>query len=284
MENIFDRGRKTGKAALCKLHDIEMSFRRIHTSLTATLCAVLVASACGRAWCDDPAGAAAGNTQAAAPGADAADRTEQVDPLTKLARLLPDDVSKFNAETTAAVKQLVPQIEMGVEEFGFYPLDATPDEILDTVRGLVNIKREVDRLMHATFVRRTEFVKLPAGEPRREAIRSFLACTAALTDLSGRLRYLSFDAINDAAIDLRKPAENREKLIDVLLEGRSSIGAAVMIVALFDPPASGDVARLSDRGKEKLLTLVRETGQNDVMPRLAAFVRQESLSPQIVIA
>ncbi len=206
-----------------------------------------------------------------------------IEPLDELVKVLPAHAAGFNSETVNAVRRLVPAVEAAAETYGFYPFDAEPPAILATVEGMVDIKRRADELLGQTVALRTEFVNLPPGDARREAVRSFLATTAELTELSGRLRYLSYDVISDASFDTSRSAADSERLVDVLLEGKSSIGAVVMADALFDPPAESDVAPLNVVAKTKIMQLIRDSRQNDLLGQLARFVRQPDLRPEMAI-
>jgi hypothetical protein len=97
------------------------------------------------------------------------------------------------------------------------------------------------------------------------------------------LRYLSYDILGDAAYLLAINAAAHDRLVDVLVEGQSSIGAAVVVGALFDSPVSEEVAPLSARAKGKILQLIRDSRQQDLLPELARFVRQPALTPELTI-
>jgi hypothetical protein len=156
------------------------------------------------------------------------------DPLQAMADAVPTDVQQCDDRRSDAVRRLVPQTEGWAAASFSIGDEASDDEILSRVRRLVDAKSRVDDLLDGTLAIRTQFVQQPPGAERREAIRHYLACTAALTDLSGRLRYLSTDVIGDAAYLLAADPGAYERLIDLLVEGRSSIGAAVVVGALFD--------------------------------------------------
>jgi hypothetical protein len=204
-------------------------------------------------------------------------------PLMALAKALPIKAVEFSNEACDEVLRLVAPVEVAAEQFGFYSDDASPDEILKTAEGLVAIKQRADDMLMQTLALRTQFVNIPPGPARRQAIRNFLTCTAKLTELSGRLRYLSSDVFRDAEFDLNASAVHYEKLIDGFLAGKSTIGAVIISAALVDPTGDSDAIRLNNRAKTKILQLIRVTRHNDLLRRLAQFIRQSDLSPEMTL-
>ncbi|MEK6249955.1 MAG: hypothetical protein N2C12_17355, partial [Planctomycetales bacterium] len=114
-------------------------------------------------------------------------------------------------------------------------------------------------------------------------MRSFLSCTASLTDLSGRLRYLLVDLLSSALYDLGSDATALERLVDLLLEKQSEVGAMIVVEALFDSGNQDGIARLSGRAKGKILQLIRDTRQKETLSQLAEFVQIPGLSGELIL-
>ncbi|MFP6694926.1 MAG: hypothetical protein VB875_18025 [Pirellulales bacterium] len=248
--------------------------------MLTTYCAGYCARYCGRAARRIAAALAFFSLAFAARG-DGQESPQEL--LEALAEVLPQKAVGFTDDARDAVARLVPRIESAAERFGFYPPDAAAEEILGTVRGIVEIKQRADDLLARTVPLRTQFVAMPPGATRRQAVRNFLTGTATLTELSGRLRYLSSDVFRDANFDLSSSAVHYEKLVDIFLAGKSSIGAAIVSGALMDPPGDSDAVRLNDRAKTKILQLIRVTRHNGLLSRLAQYIRQPGLSPQMTL-
>lgn len=195
--------------------------------------------------------------------------------LTELESAVPVEPLSFTAVTTKKIVNLVDKIEEAQYRQSLYPRDANATTILEMVEELVANKAHADRILEETMAMRTQFVTAAAGEPRREAIRQFLATTAALTDLSGRIRYLSYDALHEAAYDLRQDAQARKRLLAILTEYKSSIGASVMAQTMLRPPraSDSDVPATSVTEQSLVLQLVRDTRQHDLIRLLADYVR-----------
>ncbi|MFP6656621.1 MAG: hypothetical protein VB853_00470, partial [Pirellulales bacterium] len=193
--------------------------------MLTTYCAGYCARYCGRAARRIAAALAFFSLAFAARG-DGQESPQEL--LEALAEVLPQKAVGFTDDARDAVARLVPRIESAAERFGFYPPDVAAEEILGTVRGIVEIKQRADDLLARTVPLRTQFVAMPPGATRRQAVRNFLTGTATLTELSGRLRYLSSDVFRDANLDLSSSAVHYEKLVDIFLAGKSSIGAAIV--------------------------------------------------------
>ena len=195
------------------------------------------------------------------------------DLLTELESTLPDKPLGFDATTTEKVVNLIDRVERAAYRASLYEQPSSATAILQMVEELVVNKARADRLLYKTMAMRSDFVAEKAGAPRREAIRQFLATTAALTDLSGRLRYLSYDALHEAAYDLRNSAAARSRLLKILTENKSSIGAAVMSQVMLRPSKSPDVPAATGLEQSQVLKLIRETRQHDMRGILASYVR-----------
>jgi len=204
-----------------------------------------------------------------------ASAAEPAGSLAELESVLPSASLDFTAETTARVLSLVDRLEEAEYQKSLYSRDADSATILKMVEDLVITKARVDELLQETLAKRTQFLASEAGEPRRKAIRQFLLTTSALTDLSGRLRYLSYDALHEAAYDLRNNEAGRKRLLEILTEHKSTIGAAVMAQVILLPPRSpeNDTPAATSLEQSQVLKLIRETRQHDLVGLLARYIR-----------
>ncbi len=144
-------------------------------------------------------------------------------------------------------------------------------------------KERVDRWLDEALALRADFVAIQPDDARRTAIRSYLAATSQLIDLSGRLRFVLMEATNFAAFRFASQPPERERLIDLCIERKSAIGADVMSVALFDPPANSTnrAQPATPEVKAKLLKLIAATRQLDLVPRVAEFARSLQTTPPL---
>ncbi|REJ69621.1 MAG: hypothetical protein DWQ31_03900 [Planctomycetota bacterium] len=206
--------------------------------------------------------------------------------LAQLEARVPTEPLDFTAAATAQVATLAEQVEAIEYQNSLYPVDATAEQILEVVENLVDAKARVDRLLRRTVEVRGRFVEEQDEEVRRTAAREFLVTTAILTELSGRIRYISFDALHEAAYDIRENSESRARMLEILTEYRSSIGAAVMAQGMLRPPVPGPrgpgVAATATE-QAAALKLIRATRQHDMIDVVANFARSTS-NPQLLIS
>jgi hypothetical protein len=168
-------------------------------------------------------------------------------------------------------------------------LEGSRDEsqnLLPLVDRLLGGKARIDAALDSHLALRTRFAALPADDARRNAIRAWLRTAARLIDLSGRLRYVLADAIRLAARRAAVDDARRAALVDLLLERRAGVGAAVLADALFDPDPTSDTRTAAARPQTKasILRLIAETGQNALLPELADFVAAEGTPAALRLA
>ncbi|MEQ8786273.1 MAG: hypothetical protein RIC55_08235 [Pirellulaceae bacterium] len=199
-----------------------------------------------------------------------------------LSAAVPRAASEFTEQRSRQVSQAADALaDWAAEQYAEPKED--PQVVLSTIRRLVATKANVDALIEDVLAQRGSFAALPEGEGRREAMRQFLRITSQLIDLSGRLRYQMRDAIDVATYELTPHPAAIDSLIDLLTEERVSIGAAVMTYVLFDPPPESGIRPFPDATKKKVLQLIAAARQGDLLPQLAEFVQQPSLSAELVV-
>jgi hypothetical protein len=151
-------------------------------------------------------------------------------------------------------------------------------EWLDRARELVAVDRRIDKRLDSVLARRTQIAAMAGGPKQRDAARAYLHAASAVIDLSGRIRYRFHDALYELAFQVASRPPERDRLIEVLLQGRSSIGATVMAEVLFDPPPDNPnrAVPASRRTKERLLELIALSGQVHLLPLLAEYVGDDA--------
>ena len=204
--------------------------------------------------------------------------------LGRLKQTLPKAAAEFSSEKLAAVEKLAESIEAAAAELALPVEIPSADTLLAIDKRLLAAKSQVDAELQRTLALRGSFVELP--KPRqRSAMLAYVRTTAELIDLSGRLRYTLYDSLSEAAAETAADAARRETLLDMLLEHRSSIGAAVLMPLLFDDLVQAEgAAPVSTATKQKLLTLAGSTGQTELLPQLARFVRQADVPTDLLLA
>lgn len=162
----------------------------------------------------------------------------------------------------------------------------TTISVTSVLEPLLVAKQRIDGLVDELLSIRDDFAGLSPDGNQRPALRAYLRTMSTLTDLSGRLRYLQFDAVNTAAGAVAENAPERERLTAILTKHRSTIGATVMVDLLFDPEGDEQeiaLLRASDGLKSHVLTLIAEARQSDLLPELADYVLDNPASPALVI-
>ncbi|HWC90312.1 MAG TPA: hypothetical protein VG433_11665 [Pirellulales bacterium] len=227
--------------------------------------------------------------------------------------LLPTKAADYKAETTEKVVAAA----NGVDDWSAYAatrFDGTPATALGILRQLLATKTRVDQMLDRALQQRAEFALLDAGI-QRACIRSYLRVDSKLIDLSGRLRYLLADMLFEIAGDVTDPAL-RGQWLALLSEFRSSIGAtavsawlaatppAVPAAAQTEPSQPRGFGRRFGRRQDSapppapvpalpavdntialgVLRLIAASGEASLLPRVAEFVRQPQLSPELVLA
>lgn len=202
------------------------------------------------------------------------------EPLQRLLASIPTTTDDVSDRQTQDLVQAAEQLEEWLARQWWADDDA--DEIVATVRRLIDVKSQVDQALAETLDLRTRFAALPPDDQRRATLRNYLKTTSEVIDISGWLRYRLHDVIESAAYYLDPHPKQLNDLLDVLIERRVSIGAVVMCFMLFDPPADSDAVPFSAKEKYKALQLITETREAALLPVLADFIRQEK-DPALVV-
>jgi hypothetical protein len=202
------------------------------------------------------------------------------DALDDLEAMTPTSVRLYGETPLAPIEAVAQQAEHNAAQQLALPPGAAPAVVLSSLEKVLAAKARVDKLLEQSFVVRTEFSKQPDNPELRGALRSWLAITTKLIDLSGRLQYLLYDASNEAVADLAFDPDQTRRLIELFAKYKTGVGALAAAPLLFDAPAGEPEAPppLPLDLKLKLLGLIRDAGQVELLDELADLVR-DAASP-----
>jgi hypothetical protein len=207
--------------------------------------------------------------------------------LERLAKLVPTDAASFADMNVDEYRKATDAIDRWAAELVRFDNSPRPNEMLIACNALLNAKDRVDRQLEQALALRTGMATLDKSQ-RRTAINNYLAVTSGLIDLSGRLRYMAFDALTFTADEIAPIPGLQDQLLDALARRRSTIGAAVAVDLLFDPPADeGEKDKLppaSPATRRKVLELIAASGQMDLVKHVARYARDPKTPPSLLLA
>ena len=202
-----------------------------------------------------------------------------------LARLQPKDAAGYNELPLEAVAQGISGVEYWVAQHAQFEAAERPAQVLAVADQLLAAKAAIDRQLENAFEQRARLASIEPEAKRREAIARYLWSSAAYIDLSGRLRYTLFDALNYAADIVAERANDYDRLLDLLLRYKSGVGAAVVSSGLFDPPRNEPgVVAVSLPAKLKIMRLAGESGNYELVPEVARAIKQPGIPPRLLLA
>jgi hypothetical protein len=202
-----------------------------------------------------------------------------------LGRLQPKEAGGYAELPLEQFAQGVSAVEYWHAQLATFENAERADEVLRVAEQLLAIKAGIDRQLQKALDFRTAMAAIEPEQKRNEALAKYLWSTAAYIDLSGRLRYTLFDAINLVADETAARGPDYNRLLDLLLQYKSGVGAAVVSSGLFDPPPSarGAIA-VSLSAKLKILEVIGQSGNYELVPEVAELVKLPSTAPRLVIA
>ncbi len=205
--------------------------------------------------------------------------------LGRLDRVQPKAAPDYARQNVPDLVQAAGAIEDWCSQLARFENAERPGQVLLVTRKLLEAKSRVDRQLESVIAQRKEFVALQDDADRQKGLLNYLATCSTLIDLSGRLRYLLFDALHFAADEIVVRPGEYEELLDLLIEERCGIGAVVVSVGLFDPPKNNPdgAVPVGSSAKRKILRLIAVCGQYELRPEVARFIRDET-SPPLVLA
>ena len=191
-----------------------------------------------------------------------------------------------DAKRIESVEKCCRQIDLAASRVGVLSPTLRLDDVLARVERLAIAQAHVDRSLDDVLALRKEFAKEKDPVQQRLMLRNYLRICNLLTDLSGRLRYQTEETIEEAAYRVASDQKARDRLLDLLAKYNNSVGAAVMSLLLFDPPADSANKALPATvpQKQRALQLIAQTGCSDTGPLLARYIREEKRHPDLVLA
>lgn len=197
--------------------------------------------------------------------------------LDEVDRLIPQRAEEYPKGQFDALRAAAEAVERWAAVLAGYHSDDTAEAALVRVHRLLDGKQRVDHLLEIVLDQRGQLVALSQRDNFRDALREYLRTTSLLIDLSGRMRFAQFDAV-DMAGGMAIQASQRQQLLDLLTEYRSSIGAAALSPALFTPHDASDLA-----WRIALVRLMGDSGETVLRDGLAELLRQDNLPGPLVL-
>jgi hypothetical protein len=169
---------------------------------------------------------------------------------TKLESLLPADAPAFTTFDTRQVDDAARQLERACALLSETRISPGRSPVAPC-QALFKAKSRADAQLDRLLTLRGNFAALPADPSREEAARAYLRTVSRMIDLTGRLRYVQFDALNAAAAVAEGNAEWNEALIESAINARSVAAANSWNYALApsqgrEGPATFSAARVLD--------------------------------------
>ncbi len=205
------------------------------------------------------------------------------DPLTGWAaaieRSLPDSADQFLPELLPAVAEAAKALDAWVARVGRFEGRTTPDDVLNDLARMLAAHDRISELADQTLALRVGFATLGTDAAARAKVRAFLQVSAALFDLSGRLRYSLSDAITAVLPRLADDPAAQYRLLDMLETYRGSIGATVLVRELASSPISDD----NNPIVERILRLAETRGQQTSLGDLARVLKRSDVGPRVAL-
>jgi hypothetical protein len=210
--------------------------------------------------------------------------------LGELERMLPQEAAAFEKLDMSKVVLACNSTEQWAMEVARYAGKELPTPVLETAGHLITSKHQLDKLISRMFELRTKFTDLPSEKPeqlttRQTALVNYLQATAALLDLSGRMRYLHRDGLENAADLLAEHPAHYKRLIEVLEQYQSSIGAVVMSQALIDPsPEEKEIVPATPEIKKSVLRLIGKTAPTEILSDIVEVLKSTRQPAEVRLA
>ena len=201
--------------------------------------------------------------------------------LKRLHDLIPPSAEEFAKFDPAALREATDAIDQWCVLWGRVAVGQPTHEKLAIVGRLVDAQQLVSRQLDDLLLVRSDFAALAADVKRHAALRGYLQAAAVLVELSGRLRYSLGDTIDDVAGALSDQLAARERLIDLLTQKQSNIGAEIMSAELFDPAADAEATPSATKPAVNIPgSASPEASQRPLFARRMAIARMEMQAKQ----
>lgn len=204
-------------------------------------------------------------------------------PVATVERLAPSKVAHASADRTQELRRSAERLDDwgGKQAWGDAAVEEDEQVALARVRTLIEAKRRVDVCLTEALSLRSQFAGAGNDPDRRAAIRQYLSQVSCLIDLSGRMRYVLRDAVDNAAFTIGS-ARRLQSLIDLLREQRSAVGGEVLAELLFEEETpSGEP--MSEPIKSGILELIGDSGQVGSLRDVADFLRDRQAPARLVV-
>ncbi len=196
--------------------------------------------------------------------------------LDRLERLLPADDGGFRGYDSAPLDQASRQLEVACAELSETQIVPGRSPVAPC-QILLEAKRRTDGALDALLTLRGEFAAWPADSARDDAVRAYLRAVSRLIDLSGRLRYVQYDAFDAAAAVALDDAAWQRELVRAAIDARSLAAATAWGVALAPIEPGADIPpTLSPNAVLELYSTVNDAS---LLASLANYARQRRLTP-----
>lgn len=214
-----------------------------------------------------------------------AEETQLEAQLAAFERRVPTDVAGLASADQDALATTAGRIDEAALAVALAIPNAKLPQVYQLVERLVLARKRVDVLLTRAFEMRHDVAQRYQQFGGRPTLSQFLKLTSRLIDLSGRLHDHANEGINEAAIRVASQPSERVKLIDLLDEQHSSVGASVMSWDLLDPPADAPNGPrpASPSTKTKLLKMIAAAGRTETLEVVAEFVFSEEATPEQII-
>ncbi|MBL8828985.1 MAG: hypothetical protein JNM18_18535 [Planctomycetaceae bacterium] len=214
-----------------------------------------------------------------------AQESEHFETWTKLLeRRLPQNAEQCTPARVDEVREAAKAVDQWAATVGDVGNPLPFDTALTRARRLLDVKRRIDTQLDQTLALRTQFAARATQPTHRAELRAFLATTAAMIDLSGRLRFHLSDTLPVVAQMHATNDRERLQLVDTLIEYRSTIGAFAVVPLLFETPILfGDEKPRRERLQQRVLELIAASGQASLGERIAEFLKSPDRSPTLVL-
>src|SRR5688572_29887391 len=203
--------------------------------------------------------------------------------VNQLDQLQPKEAAGYADLPLEQFAQGVSAVEYWTGQLARFEEPERQGQVLLVAEHLLAAKSRIDRQLEKALGQRIGFAAVEPDERRRMALENYLWATSSWIDLSGRLRYLLFDALTFAADEVVAEPGEYARLLDLLTQHKSSVGAVVVSSGLFDPPRSEVGAiPVSISAKLRILQLTADSGNYELVPELARLIKHPNISARLL--
>ncbi len=201
--------------------------------------------------------------------------------IDQLLDVIPQQPVDFDQDAANRVGQLTAAIERETAAQTWTTKNRVADNVYQSVIEQIKEKKQIDRVLDQLLGHRVTFAEQPPSLDRQNQIKNYLRITQAMIDLSGQLRYLLRDSLNNSTYVLTPTPDLLLSLIEQLKNNDLELGGLLMTYVLFDPPATSRARPFPDHVKSKVLELLALTKPIDALYDLSRFIQSRTASPAL---